>query len=198
MTSRGRGWLIGGGAIIAWLVIARPWTIRPIAGEAHGPFDASAYVANIWDSRAVPTFHARAVPFASFQAQRTAGATVVSVEGIIVHVDTSSRVGTASIDVAPPDGRPDALVMIGPVLRGTALRDALDFIRFTDFTNQIQFAAVANALNDRVRDTTLKDVSPSALEGHRVQLLGVAWRESSAGGALPMIVPVQLLRGDRP
>ena len=37
-----------------------------------------------------------------------------------------------------------AAIQIGPVLRGTALRDALEFVRFTDFVNQFEFAGVAN------------------------------------------------------
>jgi predicted lipoprotein len=185
-------------AAIVWLAIARPWTIRPIAEEPRGPFDAKAYVAKIWDARVVPDIRTHAIPFAAFQSQRMTGATPVSFEGIVADVNTSSRVGTASIDVAPADGRADALLMIGPVIRGTALRDALAFIQFTDFTNQIQFAAVANTLNERVLTTTLRNITPPALAGHRVAVVGVAWKESTAAGALPFVVPVQLSLGDRP
>ena len=51
-----------------------------------------------------------------------------------------------------------ATVQIGPVIRGTALRDAVSFIRFNDFANQFEFAAVSNALHERV----LRDVVGAA------------------------------------
>lgn len=187
-----------GAVIVAWLAIARPWTIRPIAGESSGPFDATAYVAKIWDARAVPAIRARAIPFLTYEQQHTTPATPVSLDGVVLAVDTRSRVGVAAIDLNPPDGRVDALLLIGPALRGTAIRDALDFIRFTDFTNQIEFAAVANALNDRAFAAALKEVNAASLAGRRVQAIGVAWRDSTAADALPFVVPVQLSIGDRP
>jgi predicted lipoprotein len=198
MTAPARGWIVTSVAVIAWLAIARPWTIRPIAEAPHGPFDATAYVATIWESRAVPAIRTRAVPFATFQAQHVTQATAVSLDATVVETNTRSRVGTAALDVSPSDGRADALLMIGPVLRGTALRDALDFIQFTDFTNQIQFAGVAAALNEHVLASALKDVTAAGLTGRHVQVLGVAWRESAAPDALPFVVPVQLSIGGRP
>jgi len=192
-----RAWLITAVMAIAWLAIFRPWTIRPIADESHRPFDAKEYVAKIWDVRAVPALQSRAVGLPDLLGRPTSQPTPVSLDGIVVEVNTSSRVGTAAIDVAPTDGRPDVLLMIGPVIRGTALRDALDFIQFSDFTNQIQFAEVANALNDRALAAALEPVDPAALKGRPVHVLGVAWRESSPSGTLPFIVPVQLSIGGR-
>ena len=192
-------WTLASVAVLAWLAISRPWTIRPIAEESHGPFDAREYVSKVWDARALPLLKTRTVPFAAFKSQSANNATPVSLDGVIVEVNTTSRVGTAAIDIAPADGKPDALLMIGPVIRGTALRDALDFIQFTDFTNQIQFADVANALNDRVLATALAHVDPAGLKGKHVQVLGIAWRQAGgAPDALPFVVPVQLSMGDQP
>lgn len=195
-----RAWVVTAAAMIGWLAIFRPWTIRPIAGEPRGPFDATEYVANMWDTRALPSLGSRAVGFTGFRDQHMDRATAVSLDGVVVQVDTSTRVGTAAVDVAPGDGRADALLMIGPVLRGTALRDALG-IQFADFTNQIQFASVASALNDRVLATALKDMDAAArsqLKGRPVQVLGVAWRESGAPDALPLVVPARISIGARP
>ena len=192
-----RAWAVTSVVAIVWLAVFRPWTIRPIAEQPHGPFDAKTYVAAIWDARVLPTLRSRAVQFASFQ-DRPDHATSVSLNGVVLDVNTSSRVGTAAIDVAPGDGRADALLMIGPVLRGTALRDVLDFIQFTDFTNQIQFADVANALNDHVLTTVIEHLDAATLKGRHVQVLGVAWRQSSTVDVLPFVVPVQLSIGDRP
>jgi len=197
VTRRGRSWIVAAVVVAAWLAIARPWTIRPIAAVPSGPFDARQYVARMWDARALPALRSNAVPFDTFRGTRTNRATPVTLHGVILDVDTTSRVGIASIASAP-GGSPDARMLIGPVLRGTALRDSLDFIRFSDFTNQIDFASVADALNDHVLATVLKDVSAASLKGRQVRVLGVAWRESGAPDALPTVIPVELSIGDRP
>lgn len=190
-----RGWIVTTVVAAAWLGFARPWTIRPIAGASHESFDARVYAGTIWDARVVPLLRSRAMPLAAVPAHTLAHATPVTIDGVVLDVDTSSRVGTAAVDLAPADGRPDALLMIGPVLRGTALRDALDFIRFTDFTNQIQFASVGTALNERAL-TSLKDVDPSTLKRRDVHVLGVAWRDAGRPDSLPFVVPVQCSLGD--
>jgi predicted lipoprotein len=183
--------------VAAWLAIGRPWTIRPIGAVSSGPFDAHAYVAEMWEARALPAFTAKAVPFTAFAHTHTSSATPVSASGVVLDVDTTSRVGIARV-ATTPGGHADLRLLVGPVLRGTALRDALDFVQFTDFTNQIQFASVADALNDRVLSTALKDVSPLSLPGRRVEILGVAWRDPGAPDALPLVIPVRLTVGDRP
>lgn len=38
-------------------------------------------------------------------------------------------------------------VQIGPIIRGTAIRDAMPFVVFTDFRDQIEFAKLANGFN---------------------------------------------------
>ena len=194
MTVR-RGWAVTTIAVAAWLAIFRPWTIRPIADVPRGPFDAAAYVAKIWNARAVPALQSRAVPFGEFQTRRTVQASPVVLDGVVIRVNASARVGTAEIDVAPADGRPDALLAIGPIIRGTALRDALGFIQFTDFTNQIEFATVASALNDRALATAFGRGQPADLNDRVVHVLGVATRDPSAPDALPVVVPVQVSVG---
>ena len=69
----------------------------------------------------------------------------------VADVDRKSRIGLARLRLPWATDAQTAAIQIGPVLRGTALRDALDFVRFTDFVNQLEFAGVANALNDRGR-----------------------------------------------
>ncbi len=47
-------------------------------------------------------------------------------------------------------------MQIGPVIRGTTLRDVLPFIDFTAFRNQIDFAELARGLNDQAYKTALE------------------------------------------
>jgi len=63
-------------------------------------------------------------------------------------------------------------LQIGPAINGTAIRDAVGFIEFGQFTNQVEYAASATALNDQVKSQVLKGVDPASLEGKRVSFLG--------------------------
>ena len=60
----------------------------------------------------------------------------------------------------------------GPAINGTAIRDGVGFIEFGQFTNQVEYAAAATALNEQVKKQVLADVDPAALEGKRVSFVG--------------------------
>ena len=188
-------------AIVAGvLAILRPWTIVPIQSTTARTFDARGYVASIWESRVLPTADRTPVELPMFTqgmvgASRQDGSRVraVFVKGTarIAEIDRKSRVGIARLQPLRPTDRP-AAIQIGPVLRGTALRDALDFIRFTDFVNQLEFASVSSALNERVISDVLAPFD-------RLNVDALAGREISFVGAAPLlpaetieIVPVRL------
>src|SRR3546814_15490157 len=63
------------------------------------------------------------------------------------------------------DGSVDAIVQLGPVVRGTALRDALGTRTFNDFDSQIDYARYARLINDQAvgqaRDAA-KAIAPGA------------------------------------
>jgi len=63
-------------------------------------------------------------------------------------------------------------VQIGPALNGSALRDAVGFINFNQFVNQVDYADAATALNHQVKAKVLKRVDPAALEGKPVKFTG--------------------------
>jgi predicted lipoprotein len=63
-------------------------------------------------------------------------------------------------------------MQIGPVIKDTAIRDSLDFLSFTDFTNQIEFARLSNSFNKVVnRDVTSK-LDRENLMGKRITFWG--------------------------
>ena len=203
-------------AVAAFLLLAScvPWTVRPIgeAGEpaekSAGKFDARTYVEDVWASRLVPAVEAAASPpgpllaalaasredarkrFALRQDDATAWFAVKG-DVRILRLDTASRAGTAVLDAAPFDGRPDAVLAIGPVVRGSVLRDSTGLIPFSQFVNQIDYADVNNALNDLVVERVIAPVKPSLTRGATVSLCGVLVVEAASTG-LPEIVPVKL------
>lgn len=68
-------------------------------------------------------------------------------QGTVVEANRESRAATMDLDVNG-DGQADVTIQLGPVIKGTALRDGADFIVFTDYRDQIEFAKLARALND--------------------------------------------------
>jgi predicted lipoprotein len=178
------------GAVVAAL---RPWTVVPIQTTAAPAFDPEKYVGSIWESRVLPAADRAAVDVRTVGQGSSGGAAAdgrplraIFVKGTatVTEVDRKSLVGLARLTSGPP-----AAIQIGPVLRGTALRDALDFIQFADFVNQLEFAAVANALNARVITDVIGPLSLDDLAGREVTFVGAV--------ALPAaptleIVPVRL------
>src|SRR5262249_9781919 len=113
-------------------------------------------------------------------------------EGRVIGIDTRSKVGLALVDVAPFDGKPDVTIQIGPVLRGSSLRDATGLVRFTDFVNQLQFADVANELNNRVLKTVLLPTPDATLAGKNVSFAGTAGGEMNSSPPVRELAPVRL------
>jgi predicted lipoprotein len=113
--------------------------------------------------------------------------------GRVISVDTHSKVGLALVDVAPFDGKPDVTIQVGPVLRGTSLRDATGLVRFSDFVNQLQFADVGNELNNRVLKTVLAPLDLAALAGKSISFAGTASGDVNAAPPVRELAPVRLM-----
>lgn len=171
-------------------------------------FDAKAQVVDIWASKVLPTLQSRAGEFNALRTamkanldaagaehghrERGEGAPwnfVTRVKGRIVGGDATLSAAKVDIDT-DGDGQPDAQVQIGPIIRGTALRDSLPFISFTAYTNQVEFAQLANAFNDHAAAQALKGLPRDQLMGRNVELLGVFTTDDAA--QTPVILPVQL------
>ncbi|MBO9467790.1 DUF2291 domain-containing protein [Tropicibacter sp. R15_0] len=87
---------------------------------------------------------------------------------VAAKLDTSAR--TVDVDT-DGDQKPDLRVQLGPVIRGTALRDVAPFYVFDDFRDQIEFAKLARAVNNRVKASlTIPD---GDLIGQTVTFTGV-------------------------
>lgn len=184
--------------VVGGLAVLRPWTVRPLRTTAPPAFDAAAYAEQAWP-RILEEATRTAVDAALVRQPAANGAATaaqsrralfVRVTGTLVGVDRHSRVGVARVRV-PGETAAEVTIQVGPVLRGTALRDAVSFIRFTDFANQSDFAAVSNALQDRV----LRDVIPAtgidALVGTTVTVIGATALPAEAPAGVPLdIVPV--------
>lgn len=129
-------------------------------------FDAQGYIDTIWESRILPGVKERAVDIRvlsdAVRADEKAAGKKYGYRAVaeqnpynffvkgrvkILSANVKSRNGRAEADIEPFDGQPDITLQLGPIYKGTALRDNLDFVSFDDFKNQVEFAKLASQLN---------------------------------------------------
>ncbi len=173
-------------------------TPEEAAEAASGGFNPDRQVAEVWGAKVIPFLETRAGTFQEVSAlsksdldaaaakyghkekDGTAPWTFAAkVSGTIVKAETKSRAAYLDTDV-DGDGKADVRVQIGPVIKGTAIRDSLDFVNFNEFKNQIQWAEFGKAFNIHVNGLTLEKLPREGLEGNHVEALG-AYPLPSAG-----------------
>lgn len=171
-------------------------TVRPIgatkvndSSPASGlAFNAEAYVAQIWSKRVLPAARddstslpelLTAIAKNKTAALRKFGHKVggaynmlVRFSGKVSQINTASPIGSITVDVAKGSGMVPVKVAVGPVILGTTLRDALKFISFGEFLNQIQYGDVADELNSEVSKQVVKPLHLARLKGRGVKVLG--------------------------
>ncbi len=197
------------------LLACKLWTIRPIESKAQKSsaatpaFNADSYVDSIWANKIVPTVTAKAVDLATlltaldtnaeaakkqFGLQDGEGPThfIVKGEGVISRVESASPHRTMTIRLPKYTGKTEVALQLGPVFRGTSLRDAVGFIRFNEFVNQLQYAEVSTKLNDRVFTAVSKNLDLTSMQGKAVSFCGVFTLNERAK---IMLTPVQLDEG---
>jgi predicted lipoprotein len=171
-------------------------------------FSAARYVDSIWNANLKPSL-SQAVEISELLKELDTNAEgvkarygpregnrpyyiVIKGSGRIMAADTSSHTGTATVAIASNENNQIAL-QIGPILKGTAIRDALPFISADQFANQIHFAEVANELNARVERNVLAPINRSSLRGRLIIFTGMV----GIDGHQPLLVtPVQLTMGE--
>lgn len=173
-----------------------------------GNFSAAGYANKIWTARLQPAYRARAVSaqqliaalaaspakachqYGTVAAQDSACAFVIKGAGRITKVTNSPAGGTLTVALTPAGGQQHSVTIdTGPAFLGTAVRDAAGFIKFAQFTNQVDYADVAIALNAKVRTDVIGHTSFAAWRGREITFTGAA--EGITPGNV-VITPVQL------
>ena len=96
---------------------------------------------------------------------------VVKGSGVIKKVDKKSSNGKITIDMPDYGSEADLIVQVGPVITGTVIRDALPFVKFDDYENQISFAQLADAFNNHIIKNALTDTQFT--EGQEIDFVAV-------------------------
>lgn len=105
----------------------------------------------------------------------------------VVEENRASKAATADIDL-DGDGKADATLQLGPVIKGTALRDTTPLYDFSTFRDQIEYAKLGRALNDKAVSKLPGADTP--LKGKRVNFLGAVVIRSA--GEKPLAMPVSI------
>lgn len=172
----------------------RASTTESSSPAAQATFDAAAYVDGVWDKKLLPHFETKAVDALKVieaikkdpdeagkqygnraDAEGSPWSFPVRAKGKVVSVNTESRAGTMVVEIDGKDSggaKQEVTLQIGPVVKGSAIRDSLPFFSFTDVTNQIEYAQVGRAFNDRAMKA-LAEVLPKLTQpGASIEFFG--------------------------
>lgn len=198
----------------AWIAVSGceirpldPVTGKAILEEHQQAFDAASFVEESWALRVMPAIERDAVDLSQLLSELQADQASASAEyghqeggnafsfivqgaGQVSQVDTVSRAGVLHLDI--PGQTAEVRLQIGPVLRGTALRDVLPFITFDQFVNQLEYARVSQALHDRLIESVLSQVDFQDMQGQEISFKGVFTLQDPA---TILITPVQIESG---
>ncbi|MEG3130187.1 DUF2291 domain-containing protein [Pantoea cypripedii] len=111
----------------------------------------------------------------------------VSVQGEVTGVNTTSRSGKMTVKDASGE---TVTVQMGPIIRGTALRDAYKGASYQDFNDQVLFGDYGRAINQQASNM-MQTFKPKI--GDKVALAGVfsSWDIPQQA---PDITPAQITR----
>ena len=169
----------------------RAKTTGSSANQTAEGFNAAGSVDSVWASQLTPHFDSKANDLATVIAavkadldkaghdygHRAASegspwSFAVKSTGKVVSVNTESRAGTLIVEIASDAGPQQITLQIGPVVKGTAIRDSLPFFSFANVTNQIEFAQVGRAFNERALKEVEKPLAELKTPGTAVEFKG--------------------------
>ncbi|SEG92159.1 Predicted lipoprotein [Nonomuraea solani] len=159
-------------------------TAETAAATARKKFDPAAFGAQNYQAKVVPAIERAAVDLPTLieaitDDKEAAGEKYGKRQGTGPYtfaVKGTGKAGEARSGLLPVTVKGLAgtrvSLQIGPAINGTALRDASGFITFGQFTNQVEYADAATALNNEMRAKLLKSLDAAALDGKDVSFVG--------------------------
>ena len=153
------------------------------------------YCLDNWDSKIVPTVKERSVPMVNFvqdvetdlnaagekygnRANETsAWSFCVQGDAKVIDIENAEKPNKTLLilDLAPFDGKGDCKLFYGKVFSSNiknAIRDGVGFLRLDDFENQVEFADLTNAFNNKVKADVLSRYPAADLQGKELNFYG--------------------------
>ncbi|MFV0447087.1 MAG: DUF2291 family protein [Vibrio sp.] len=105
----------------------------------------------------------------------------VRINGVVSSVDDSQKAATMIVT----QEQSEVVVQIGPIIRGNSIRDAVSFINFDDFKNQVQFARLSKELNKKAMENFTRP--DSSWIGATVDILAaVTYKGTDVSEVIPL------------
>lgn len=154
-------------------------------------FNAGDNVASIWDSNALPELTQKAVDLPTFLTEAngdfksladkygkysmgTSGELSYTVKGsgTVKLINQEKKAGYMELTLDGYEGNVVIKLQIGSVYKGSAVRDSLDFIKFEDYKNQVDYAAVSQSIHDLIQKSIIESLDLATLTGKEIDFLG--------------------------
>jgi predicted lipoprotein len=154
-------------------------------------FNAGDNIAGIWDSAAIPELTEKAVDLSTLLTESngdlnsladkygkysmgTSGELNYVVKGtaIVKEVNIEKKNGYVEVTLNDYTGPMVIRLQVGPVFKGSSIRDSLDLIKFEDYKNQVDYAAVSQSIHDLIKSTIIDKIDLSSLQGKEIEFTG--------------------------
>lgn len=160
-------------------------------------FDASAYIAKNFQSQFVPELDRSAVDFAALMQEAngdldsvgekygrkaTSGGSynfVVKGTAEVREVNTQLRAGYMALKIDGYAGDEPVQMQVGPVFKGTSLRDSIPSIKFDDFRNQVTYANLSTEVHKYITQTIFAQIKADGLKGKTIEFSGTFANDGS-------------------
>lgn len=97
---------------------------------------------------------------------------IVKGTGTVDTVKNKLRSGYLGISVDGYSGNVQSRLQIGPVFKGSAVRDTIKLISYKDYKNQIEWAQVSVAFHNLISQEVLAPIDMNTLQGKKVSFIG--------------------------
>jgi len=187
--------------IVAALVIiglASSVTVVPISTAStvgnvdvnSDDFNPQTYIDSIFESEALPVLKENAFDLAEVMTaaggdMKSAGEKygiradsgnaynfLIKGTATVTEVDTSLRAGYAILTIDGYTGSETFKMQVGPVFKGTSIRDCMPMIKFDDFKNQVVYANLSTAIHTNLSANLFTAIDASTLAGKTIEFYG--------------------------
>lgn len=154
-------------------------------------FNAGDNVADFWESLALPELTEKAIDLKVFLEEANgdlksladkygkysmgdSGELTYTVKGTatVKEVITEKKAGYMVVTLDDYSGTEEIRLQIGTVFKGSAVRDALEFIKFGDYKNQEEYAAVSQSIHQVIQATVIDQVGIDSLVEKQIEFTG--------------------------
>jgi predicted lipoprotein len=200
-------WLGAAALLLILLAIKPPFVIKPLTPSGSGSQSKGAQFAEkVWESKVLPAVQEKAQDIAKILPEIRANPAsagekygkrestnpynyLVKGTGKVIEVHTESQAGTLVLEI--PGLEDKVALQIGPVVRGTALRDATGAAPFDQFSNQLDYADVSKEMNSRAVKAAFAGIDPAKLSGQTISFSGAFTFDPRTKGPV-LVTPVKV------